>query len=44
MCGVAEITLQKALRELRTAGIVATGCRRMLVRDAAALQRYADTP
>ena len=44
MCGAAEITLQKALRDLRTAGIVATGYRRMLVRDAAALQECADTP
>ncbi|WP_027648625.1 Crp/Fnr family transcriptional regulator [Salinispora pacifica] len=44
MCGAAEITLQKALRDLRKAGIVATGYRRMLVRDAAALQRCADTP
>ncbi|MFI1993941.1 Crp/Fnr family transcriptional regulator [Actinoplanes sp. NPDC020271] len=44
MCGAAEITLQKALRDLRTAGIIATGYRRMLVRDAAALQSRADAP
>lgn len=44
MCGAAEITLQKALRDLRTAGIITTGYRRMLVRDVAALQQCADTP
>ncbi len=42
MCGAAEITLQKALRELRAAGVVDTGYRQVIVRDAAALRRCAD--
>ncbi len=42
MCGAAEITLQKALRELRTSGIVGTGYRQVIVRDAPALQLCAD--
>jgi CRP-like cAMP-binding protein len=42
MCGAAEISLQKALRELRTAGVVSTGYRQFLVRDTAALRICAD--
>ncbi|GIF38242.1 Crp/Fnr family transcriptional regulator [Actinoplanes xinjiangensis] len=42
MCGAAEITLQKALRELRATGIVDTGYRQVVVRNAAALQSCAD--
>jgi CRP-like cAMP-binding protein len=42
MCGAAEITLQKALRELRTAGVVDTGYRQVVIRDAAALRLGAD--
>jgi CRP/FNR family cyclic AMP-dependent transcriptional regulator len=42
MCGAAEITLQKAIRELRESGIVDTGYRHVVVRDAAALQLCAD--
>jgi CRP/FNR family cyclic AMP-dependent transcriptional regulator len=41
MCGAAEITLQKALRELRAAGVVDTGYRQVIVRDATALQHCA---
>jgi CRP/FNR family transcriptional regulator, cyclic AMP receptor protein len=42
MCGAAEITLQKALRDLRTSGVIGTGYRHVVIRDAAALQIYAD--
>ena len=42
MCGAAEITLQKALRELRVSGIVDTGYRQVIVRDETALQECAD--
>ena len=42
MCGAAEITLQKALRELRASGIVDTGYRQVIVRDSGALQLCAD--
>jgi CRP/FNR family cyclic AMP-dependent transcriptional regulator len=42
MCGAAEITLQKALRELRASGIVGTGYRQVIVRNAAALRLCAD--
>jgi CRP-like cAMP-binding protein len=42
MCGAAEITLQKALRDLRAAGIVETGYRQVMVRDAPALHLCAD--
>jgi CRP-like cAMP-binding protein len=42
MCGAAEITLQKALRELRAAGVVDTGYRQVIVRDATALRLCAD--
>lgn len=41
MCGAAEISLQKALRELRTAATVGTGYRRIIVRDPDALRRTA---
>jgi CRP/FNR family cyclic AMP-dependent transcriptional regulator len=44
MCGAAEITLQKALRELRTTGVVDTGYRQVIVRDSGALQACADVP
>ena len=42
MCGAAEITLQKAMRELRGCGIVDTGYRQVIVRDVAALRVCAD--
>jgi CRP/FNR family cyclic AMP-dependent transcriptional regulator len=42
MCGAAEITLQKALRDLRASGVVGTGYRQVVVRDIAALRRRAD--
>ncbi|XVU28249.1 Crp/Fnr family transcriptional regulator [Actinoplanes sp. CA-054009] len=42
MCGAAEITLQKALRELRAAGVVDTGYRQVIVRDETALRLCAD--
>jgi CRP/FNR family cyclic AMP-dependent transcriptional regulator len=41
MCGAAEISLQKALRELRASGTVDTGYRQVIVRDTEALQRCA---
>jgi hypothetical protein len=43
-CGAAEITLQKALRELRTTGVVDTGYRQVIARDSGALQACADVP
>ena len=42
MCGAAEITLQKSLRELRDAGVIGTGYRQVLIRDVRALQRTAE--
>jgi CRP/FNR family cyclic AMP-dependent transcriptional regulator len=42
MCGAAEISLQKALRELRATGVIRTGYRQFVVRDATALQLCAD--
>jgi CRP/FNR family cyclic AMP-dependent transcriptional regulator len=42
LCGAAEISLQKALRELRDAGIVGTGYRQLVIRDEGALQRIGD--
>ncbi|MDG4827580.1 Crp/Fnr family transcriptional regulator [Asanoa sp. WMMD1127] len=42
MCGAAEITLQRSIRELRDAGIVDTGYRKVVVRDAPALRRVAE--
>ncbi|MEJ3746284.1 Crp/Fnr family transcriptional regulator [Actinomycetes bacterium KLBMP 9797] len=42
LCGAAEITLQKSLRELRDAGIVSTGYRQVVIRDAAALREIAE--
>jgi CRP/FNR family cyclic AMP-dependent transcriptional regulator len=42
MCGAAEITLQKAMRELRASGVVRTGYRQVIVRDLPALQLCAD--
>jgi CRP-like cAMP-binding protein len=41
MCGAAEISLQKALRDLRAAAIVDTGYRQIVVRDTDALRRVA---
>lgn len=42
MCGAAEITLQKALRELRASGVIGTGYRQVIVRDTDALRQCAD--
>lgn len=42
MCGAAEITLQKALRELRASEVISTGYRQVIVRDSPALRAYAD--
>jgi CRP/FNR family cyclic AMP-dependent transcriptional regulator len=42
MCGAAEITLQKAMRELRSSGVVGTGYRQVIVRDVESLRRCAD--
>ncbi|MEV0607285.1 Crp/Fnr family transcriptional regulator [Polymorphospora rubra] len=41
LCGAAEISLQKSLRELREADIIDTGYRQVVVRDANALRRNA---
>jgi CRP/FNR family cyclic AMP-dependent transcriptional regulator len=38
LCGAAEISLQKALRDLREANIIGTGYRQVIVRDAEALR------
>jgi CRP-like cAMP-binding protein len=43
LCGAAEISLQKALKELRDAGVIWTGYRQVVVRDASALQDSAGT-
>src|SRR5689334_3768747 len=40
MCGAAEITLQKGLRDLRDSGVVDTGYRQIVVRDSEALRLY----
>jgi CRP-like cAMP-binding protein len=42
LCGAADISLQRALGELRVAGIVDTGYRRIIVLDPVALRRAAD--
>jgi CRP/FNR family cyclic AMP-dependent transcriptional regulator len=42
LCGAAEVSLQKALRELRDAGLVATGYRQVIVLDLVALRGIAD--
>ena len=42
MCGAAEISLQKAMRELRSSGVVGTGYRQVVIRDVEALRRSAD--
>lgn len=42
LCGAAEVTLQKALRNLRQSGIVDTGYRRIIVLDMPALKKAAD--
>jgi CRP-like cAMP-binding protein len=39
LCGAAEVTLQRALRQLREAGVIDTGYRQILVRDVNALRR-----
>lgn len=41
LCGAAEPTAEKALRELRRAGVLDTGYRQIVVRDVAALRRLA---
>jgi CRP/FNR family cyclic AMP-dependent transcriptional regulator len=41
LCGAAEISLQKSLRELREADIIGTGYRQVIVRDAEALRHSA---
>jgi CRP/FNR family cyclic AMP-dependent transcriptional regulator len=41
LAGVADATVQRALRKLREAGLVSTGYRRVIVHDLAALQRLA---
>jgi CRP/FNR family transcriptional regulator, cyclic AMP receptor protein len=42
LCGAAEVTVQKALRELREAHVIGTGYREILVQDLPALRRTAD--
>jgi CRP/FNR family cyclic AMP-dependent transcriptional regulator len=42
LCGAAEITLQKALRDLRESGTVTTGYRQIVVRDIDTLRIAAD--
>ncbi|WP_444947152.1 Crp/Fnr family transcriptional regulator [Micromonospora ureilytica] len=39
LCGAAEPTVEKALRELRQAGVIQTGYRQIIVHDVAQLQR-----
>jgi CRP/FNR family transcriptional regulator, cyclic AMP receptor protein len=43
LCNAAEVTLQKALSELRSAGLVGTGYRRLVVRDVDALRRIGES-
>ncbi|GAA2497509.1 Crp/Fnr family transcriptional regulator [Winogradskya humida] len=42
LCSAAEVSLQKAMRELREAGLVDTGYRRVVVLQPAALRELAD--
>lgn len=42
LCGAAEVTLQKALRDLRRTGLVDTGYRQIIVVDLPALTELAD--
>jgi CRP/FNR family transcriptional regulator, cyclic AMP receptor protein len=42
LCGAAEVSLQKALKDLRDADIIRTGYRQVIVRDASALRECAD--
>ncbi len=42
LCGAAEISLQKALRALRSAGIIDTGYREIVVRDPEGLRAVAE--
>ncbi|MEU5566171.1 Crp/Fnr family transcriptional regulator [Micromonospora musae] len=44
LCGAAEPTVEKALRELREADVLQTGYRQIIVRDLAALRRLAHMP
>lgn len=44
LCGAAEVTVQKALRQLREAGILDTHYRQVLVRDLAALRAVGELP
>ncbi len=41
LCGAAEVSLQKALKDLRDAGAIGTGYRQVVIRDATALRRSA---
>jgi DeoR/GlpR family transcriptional regulator of sugar metabolism len=41
LCGAADITVHKALRELREAGLIETGYRGFEIKDEAALRRIA---
>ena len=43
LCGAADITVHKVLRELREGGLVTTAYRGFVIRDAEALQRLAQT-
>ena len=42
LCGAAEITLQKSLRELRAARILTTGYRKLVIHDPASLRETAE--
>jgi CRP/FNR family cyclic AMP-dependent transcriptional regulator len=42
MCGAAEVTLQKSLRQMRDASVIDTGYRQIVVLDPDALRRYAE--
>lgn len=41
LCGAAEPTIEKALRELREAAVLQTGYRQIIIRDLPGLQRFA---
>lgn len=44
LCGVADVSLQKAVRELRQAGMIGTGYREITILDPHALQQIANLP
>jgi CRP/FNR family transcriptional regulator, cyclic AMP receptor protein len=44
MCGAAEVSTQKALRELRVAGLVGTGYREIVIHDVPGLRTAAELP